>query len=73
MVEQPVPDFGFVNMATLRIVDIKTIISAVFVSFVDQIIVQFGNIIKQIKSKRLRIVLVGFADNKFLPRRKQVI
>jgi len=60
-------------MPALGIVDVKTIISAVLISFVGQISVQVGHIIKKIKSKFLHIVFVGFANDKFFPRAVEVI
>lgn len=73
MVKQSVPNFGFVNMATLGIVDVKIIISAVLVIFIDQISVQVCHIIKKITGKSLRAIFVGFANDKFFPRRIEII
>ena len=56
VVKQSVSDAGFMDMPSLRVIDIKTAVSAMSINFVYQIIMQCYNIIKQIAGKFLDIL-----------------
>ena len=67
MVENPIPDSGFVNMAKFWIVNIKTGITAVLICFIAKIPMQLKNILFKVFLKTENIQLLSFTLLKFIP------
>lgn len=72
VVEQPVTNRSFVDMTTLRIVDIKRKVSAMIVGTVFQVLMQLENMIFEVYLELGHIFFVGFFFFKFRPSVEQV-
>ena len=73
VMEKPVSDWCFVNMATFRIMDEKRIVSAMPVIAVFQILMQFKNMILKTHFKRGHIFFVGLFFFEFRPSIEQIL
>ena len=72
MMQQPVADRGFVDIAGFGVVDFESLIWAVLVGMMKEICVKIKNIHHKIAFKLNDIQFFVLAANKLLPRQKQV-
>ena len=72
MVQEPVTNARFVNVARFRIGDFERMITAMAVIVLDNLITKLYDIIHKVEVKFLNVRLRSFSRKKFLPRRKQV-
>lgn len=72
MMHQSVAHAGFVDVARFGIIDFKSLISAVPVGFIFQIMMQRQNIIHEMQRKFSHIFALLFSTQKLSPRHKQI-
>jgi hypothetical protein len=72
VMQKPIPDGRFVNVARFWIVDPKRLIRPVLICFVRELLVQAENVVGQMKRKSLDVFTSTLVTKKFTPRSEQI-
>lgn len=72
MMQEAISNRGFMNVSWLRVVNLKSVISAVPISLVGKAMVQCDKIIHEMSREQGDIIALSFARQKLLPRGKQI-
>lgn len=67
MMQNPVDNFGFLNISKFWVIDVKWTVGAVAICFVFQRQMQIEQIICQIPFEQLNVFLFPLAATKFFP------